>query len=304
MAYPPQQSCNHNIIIDKRGMELLLHGTPAFPIAFYDVDFVHEEFLWHWHNEFEIGIVEEGELLIFIGSDQHRLKSGDAYFVNSGILHAGHSIDQLPCRVHLLVFHAMLVGGSSDSVFWQDYIRPLTEDPSMQGLCFFSDVPSQKPAIAAILDAWRSYEDHTPGYPFKVRNSLSDLLLLICKNADNPHEIPTIRYLRSNHRVQTMMEFIANHYSDPITLKDIAASAAISPSECLRCFRRIIHTTPIQYLQDYRIKQAAGYLKTSTSLISEIARQCGFMEMSYFSRVFRKKYGRSPQEFRKEYQLP
>ena len=97
-----------------------------------------------------------------------------------------------------------------------------------------------------------------------------------------------------------MLDFISRNYADAITLREIATSASISPSECLRCFHSIIHTTPIQYLMDFRIKQAAELLRTTQLQVSEIARRCGFMEMSYFSKVFKMKYGYTPMEFRKQ----
>ncbi len=289
------------ITVNKQGMELLSHGTSAFPVAIYDVDFTIDSFLWHWHDELEFGVVAAGEIDIYIGTNTYRLKAGEAYFANAGILHAGYNVSLQTCRLKMIVFHPSIVGGASGSVFWQDYVKPVIEDRSLQGLYLSPAESSQRLAVEAILAAWQSCADRSPGYPFQVRNILSEILFQISKNQEQPHTNLDMKYLRSNQRVQQMLGYISKHYADSITLREIADSAAVSPSECLRCFHNIIHITPIQYLRDYRINQAAERLKTSSACVSEIARQCGFLEMSYFSKVFRKKYGCSPVEFRREH---
>ena len=80
----------------------------------------------------------------------------------------------------------------------------------------------------------------------------------------------------------------------------IAASAAISPSECLRCFHDMIGTTPNQYLRDQRTQRAAELLCGTGLQVSEIAAQCGFQDASYFARAFRQVYGCGPTEYRRK----
>ena len=81
-------------------------------------------------------------------------------------------------------------------------------------------------------------------------------------------------------------------------MKDIADSATISVSECLRCFQATIGVTPIQYVKQYRIQKAAELLIASDRTISDIGGQCGFYDMSYFSKEFRKIYSCTPSEYR------
>lgn len=289
------------IVVNKVDMEVFAHGTVAFPVAFYDVDFSVEQFLWHWHDEFEIGVVMEGKMLVTIGSKEYTLKTGEAYFANAGVLHAGrnHAIGE-PCRLHIIVFHPVLISGDTRSIFWQEFVHPLMEDHSLQGLHLSKGTLIQQQVVAAVSTAWQSYAEKTPDYPFRVRQQLSDLVFLISKRQKGPQGNLTPKYLRDSQRTQRMMDFISRNYADAITLREIATSASISPSECLRCFHSIIHTTPIQYLMDFRIKQAAELLRTTQLQVSEIARRCGFMEMSYFSKVFKMKYGYTPMEFRKQ----
>ena len=103
----------------------------------------------------------------------------------------------------------------------------------------------------------------------------------------------------TERRLRFFLIFIENHYQEDISLTDIAASAHVSKSECLRCFQTHLHTTPYRYLVDVRLKHAVNHLCSSHGTISEIALRSGFNHFSHFSRSFRAKTGMSPKEFRK-----
>ena len=96
-----------------------------------------------------------------------------------------------------------------------------------------------------------------------------------------------------------MIQYIQDHYREPISLEEIAASASISESELFRCFHTVIGTTPASYLKQYRLQQAARLLLTTDWKIMEIGQHCCFQEMSYFAKAFRRAYGRSPSAYRK-----
>ena len=97
-----------------------------------------------------------------------------------------------------------------------------------------------------------------------------------------------------------MLSWVHSHFDAELSTASIAASASISESECLRCFRRTIGTTPIQYLKQYRLQQAAKQLTETDRKVSDIAAGCGFQDMSYFTRGFREAMGCVPTEYRKK----
>lgn len=103
---------------------------------------------------------------------------------------------------------------------------------------------------------------------------------------------------RDNARIKEMLTFIQANYSREITIEEIASACAVSTSECIRCFRATINTTPIAYLKSYRLQQAALKLQLTTDKISAIAESCGFQEMSYFAKSFKEVYGSTPSAYR------
>ena len=106
--------------------------------------------------------------------------------------------------------------------------------------------------------------------------------------------------MRDGERIKIMLQYIQEHYNEELILAKIAESAAVSENECLRCFRSMIGSTPIQYVKQVRIQKAADLLLSTNRKISDIGAECGFQEMSYFAKTFRELKGCTPGEFRRK----
>ena len=286
--------------VDSHGRELVDHGTTAFPIACYHDDWSKDSLPWHWHEEWELAVITEGSAVVVIGNEKVTLHAGEGFFANSGVLHSCWNAGTGACRFHSLVFHPRLVGGSLDSVFHQRYVRPLLDHPALESLFLFPSIPWQKTVLDAMEAAWAQCVLEPEGYEFRVRAELSQLIFLLWQHMPSAKFQPDTHSLRDAERIKAMLTFIQEHYGQELSTKAIAASAMISESECLRCFRNTIGTTPIQYLKQYRIQQAATLLTTTGNRISDIASECGFQDMSYFTKSFRESKGCVPTEYRKK----
>ncbi|MEH2957231.1 AraC family transcriptional regulator [Candidatus Merdisoma sp. JLR.KK006] len=287
-----------DIPVDKHGRELKSHDT-AFPIGCYLDNLTVDAVPWHWHNELEAVIIAEGSCTFFVDSEKYILKKGDGIFVNSNFLHTVLDNDCINCQLHSITFHPRLVGGSLDSVFWQKYLQPLLTDPSFRCIFLSQRIAWQKEALEVIEAAWQSVVFEPSGYEFRVRSFLSHLIWLSVSHRPVVQSVPSEKSLRDGERIKIMLQYIHDHYAEEINTCQIAGSAMISASECLRCFRSTIGITPIKYVKQYRIQQAAKLLATTTQKIISIGTLCGFQEMSYFARSFKAQMGCLPTEYRK-----
>ena len=93
--------------------------------------------------------------------------------------------------------------------------------------------------------------------------------------------------------------YLSENCNQNILLSDLAEMCSMSISTMLRHFHKVFGTTPIDYLKKIRLDRATALLMSTDLRISEIADQCGFYSSSYFISVFRKKFGKTPEEFRK-----
>lgn len=114
---------------DRRGRELIAHGTPLFPVACYHDDIRDAAVPWHWHDELEALVVEAGTARVSANGADHLVRQGEGLLINAGVLHGVWPEGQGACLLRSVVFHPRLVGGSVDSIIWQKYLEPLLSDP-------------------------------------------------------------------------------------------------------------------------------------------------------------------------------
>lgn len=284
---------------DQQGRELVEHGTPLFPVACYHDNISQAYVPWHWHDELEILTVEAGIARVSVNGTDHLVGQGQGFFVNAGALHGVWPEGTEPCTLRSVVFHPRLVGGSVDSIIWQKYLEPLLSDSCRPCVYFSNGQEWERAASGAIQEAWQVCVSEGEGFEFEVREQLSRLIFLLAKNCPATEKKPSEKTLRDGERVKAMLQYIQEHYGGELTLAEIAGSACVSENECLRCFRGMIGSTPIQYVKQLRIQKAAELLASTDQKISDIGAECGFQEMSYFAKTFRELKGCTPGAFRR-----
>lgn len=275
--------------------ELQPHGTIEFPCAAYasrHTDAPGDTIPWHWHEELEVIYAAAGTLKLQIPGKEYLLHEGSLVMLNGNVLHSlsGHPAGEL----RSLVFSPFLITGGADTVFYKNYVRALLACP------VFS-VWQAEPGtdVKQFSAAFSAMETDAFAYEFTVRENLSQLLLhcyaqlLPRLSAQKPAKSA------DTVRIEQMLQYMQASYAEPITLADIAQAAGLSERECLRCFRRTIGDSPVQYLLKYRLMQGAALLRASPAAsIAEVSAACGFDSPSYFSKQFRRFYQRPPREYR------
>lgn len=296
------QTCGLNL--NNAQKELYPHGTPGFLCAAYKgfyTDKPEQTIPWHWHEELEIAYVKSGSIKFCIPSKSFLLTQGDCIVINSNILHMASASPQ--CQLLSLVFHTRLITGSNDSAFATKYLSPLTTHAPFDGFLFQEAEHSL--GTSAFLQAFEALACDAPGFEFTVRNALSQICYFLYEQfkpktisketGENPDQI----------RIRTMLEYIHDHFSEPVSLSDIAKAADIGERECLRCFKRNIELSPMQYLLKYRVTKGAELLlREPEKSVSQIGLLCGFDSPSHFSKMFRRFYDCAPKEYRSNAIIP
>jgi AraC-like DNA-binding protein len=104
-----------------------------------------------------------------------------------------------------------------------------------------------------------------------------------------------------SRRVLKVKNYISENYQHEIRLSDMASLAGMSASAFSRFFKLHTGRNLTDYIIDMRLGYASRQLVDSTDSIAEISYRCGFNNLSNFNRIFRKKKGCSPSEFRENY---
>ena len=290
--------------VDESGKELLTYGTEDFPIAFFDDDLTKVTVPNHWHDELEIVVITEGKVLVRIAGQEFMLAAGDGYFANSAVLHAAE-LRTAAGHQHAMVFSPRVISTPGD-LAWKTYVEPLLGDPQLPFVRLSASVPWQKEILNVSDKAWDLGAHDKADYPVEVPYLLGKVIAGLTRHADTvKNELHyTSKYQRDELRIKKALLFIETNYGSAITIEDIANSAGISVSSCLRLFSSIIGDTPIRYLVRFRLQKAAEeFQRKSERTIAETVYSCGFADASYFNRCFRKEYGMTPSEFIAEQRL-
>jgi len=267
--------------------------------------YVDRAFPWHWHQVIEIVYVDSGLLELHTADIHEILRPGEAYFVNSNVLHDVRAKDKSPgCVFYAHKFEAPMIVEHPSGPLAQKYLFPLYQNPHIPAYVIRPDSPRRIQLISQMLDLVQLARQNFWGQEFEVRSQLWRLWCTLMEETRPLQEQPSPEAVPGSDRIKPMLQFIQENYAEKITLSQIAAAASVSPRECTRCFQRFLNTTPIGYLNDHRVRVAAPLLRQSTQSILSISETCGFSSASYFSKVFQDTMHCTPNEYRKQSRCP
>lgn len=294
-----------NIVTDETLREMKKHGTERFPFQYYQEHFNWnrlETVEWHWHSELEFVEILQGAIECHIGEEIIELREGDTFFINSGVIHkyqAPKVCREKQCMFSDILFLPEIIAPNS-SLIYEKYIRPIV----LYGKPFLVMRQTQaweesvQNLYHHIVNVCLAEEDLTE---LRIQAGVSELWTRLFHYLyREKSEQQENKNILAQARLRKMMQFIWDHFHEKITLDDIAASANISKSAALRCFRSGMQTSPVGYLNDFRLNRAKELLLTSHSTVSEIAVSVGFDNVGYFDRVFRRTFGLTPKQFAKQ----
>ncbi len=283
--------------IDETGLQ----GSLDFPVAIYLDDVTNDYVNWHWHKEFEIGFVTGGTVNVDCGTRKYILKSGDIFFINSDILHSMYNND--PPHISIfksITFDGSVIAGNTNSIFYTKYLLPILSNNNLRDFALKPNDNNYPRLMSLISKIWNAVYSESPDYEITVRNELSNLFRILIHLPENvSYDNNDNNYIQEN-RVQLILNYIHSHYREKITLNDLAQIASVSKTEAMRSFKSIIGQSPIKYLKNYKLQNAAYMIQNTDYSIGQISEICGFDDNSYFSKSFKEIYHCTPHAYRED----
>lgn len=275
-------------------LEPIRHGSFDFPIALYTVDSNHPRYtmMLHWHPEYEILRVNRGKLDVTLDGEPIPVCAGEMLLISGGVTHSGVPHD---CVYECLVFDLRRFAAHNHIVSRQ------VEDILERRLTLCQRLPQDAAGLYAMLDGiFTAMRRRQPGYELTVQGGLYQLLGIVVR--DGLYRRPAAdsrRWKGQQASLKNAVAYIEEHFASPITLDDLARAAGMNRKYFCRFFKEMTHKTPIEYLNCYRVETAGEQLLAGGQTVAEIATGCGFNDMSYFSRMFRRYMGMTPRDYRR-----
>lgn len=293
--------------VDADLRETVTHGTKKNPITaihftsgpgtFYPDSFFVQR---HWHSNIEILFIRRGSFSLELNLENHCVDQGDICIFNSGELH--QLIGQGPGTVHdVLIFDPKILDFSYPDEWQEGWIGPFLSHslllphilhPNSFGYGKVCDILEQMLALGI---------KKQEGWYLQCKILLLQLFAYVSENnLLLPNTALPASEMQKINRYKTIVSYIEEHYSEPVTLQQIAATIPCNPQYLCRFFKTIAGITPIQYLIQHRIERASFLLANTSQPVLEIALDCGFENISYFIRKFKEILGCTPKEYREK----
>ncbi len=269
----------------------------------YIADRRKKEFTYpiHNHSVYELNFVEHAPgVRRIVGDSNEIIGEYDLVLITSPDLE--HVWEQNTCTspdIREVTVQFDLNFGDENSIFNRNPFNSMKKMmmEARKGLCFPMDaimkVYQKIDTLSSIKDGFYAFE--------QFLSILYDLSL-----CDGARPLATSSYAKvdvasDSRRVLKVKNFINENYMKEIRLSDMASLAGMSPSAFSRFFKLHTGRNLTDYIIDMRLGYASRQLVDSTNSIAEISYSCGFNNLSNFNRIFRKKKGCSPSEFRENY---
>ena len=301
-----EQITSNTTIVDKSLKETTNHGTAEFPFAVYlddFSDFQNGYICWHWHDEVQITFIKEGEFTCQIENKKISMHPGDIIFINSRILHQIKPDKKHFGKLYSFLWRPDILTSGIDNDLYKNCIEFITAS-QLKYTYFNTDNSVNNQMQSSLLRIINIVTEKFCFYELRIYNQLSKIWLMLCEYADNTslYNAKTTLYAskkKDEERTKNALDFIKKNFDKNISLDSIAKAALTSRSDLCRCFRRVLDTTPNEFLIQYRIHQALILLENQTLRIVDVSEMTGFCSPSHFGTHFRKYVGCTPLQYRK-----
>ena len=273
------------------------HSAPDFPYNTYicSIPLDFEKVPLHWHDEVEIIYIKKGRGRVTLDFTSLYVEAGDIIIVTPGQLHAIGPAEYSMEYENIIFSLDMLQTGSMDALNAEFF------EPFLAGTIGFEHLICRDhedyPALSSCLNRADTICRTFPkGYRLAIKGYLFEFFYTIFTNST---DIPAPKHEPRLERLKTVLKYIETHYASTISIDEIAAVAGFSASHFMRFFKSAMGTSFTAYLSAYRLSMAARLLILTNDSILDIALSCGYENLSYFNRSFKKRYKKTPSEYRR-----
>lgn len=257
---------------------------------------------YHFHPEYELTYIIEGRGTRYIGDHIDHFSQGDLVLVGSNLPHMWKN-DK--------IYYDPEAGHRSRAIviqFDENFAGPaLWQLPEMESIsALFADARQGlkiKGKTKQVLIGQMLQMLHRSN-----AQRIADLILILCTLAESGHYelLSSLQFASSyagsdGDRLNKVYAHVVNHFTQKITLEEVAQIAHMSPTAFCRYFKSRAHKTFSGFLVETRINYACKLLVNDELSITQVAFEAGFSTGSYFNRQFCRLKGMSPLQYRKEF---
>lgn len=243
----------------------------------------------HYHDYFEIYLLESGERIHMIKDSMFRMQAGELILFSPYIMHHSFGEQDVPFKRIVLYFHKSEV----DS---QELLEALEN-----GSGLYRPEKKDYQFIHSIINQLIDEQENQAPFKQSCEHTLLNILLIyLMRNSIQQQPVK----IEMGNRIDTVINYIHNHYAEDISLQLLAELFYISPYYLCREFKRCTNRTIVQYINVTRIMNAQRKFMETDKNVTQISKETGFSNVTHFNRVFKTVTGMTPLGFKKTLHTP
>lgn len=280
--------------------EQAAHGSHEFPLQVYqDMEYCENGLILynHWHEEAEILFVTEGMMELVVDGISIIAGKNTIVLIPPNQLHGAYQYRDQTCRFTSIVFHPDFISSKNQDAIQAGQLNPFFENSFVSSYVIYgTDLKCE--AVQHLLgELTAAYHASYPYRELLIKGYLYQILFhLLIK--EEKHNIKSTSDYINEERKKKILRYIDENYQNPLNLDSLAKSVSLSREQFCRFFKKSFRSTPVYYLNRYRINRSMVLLRETGLPVIDIALAVGFDSSNYFAVSFRKATGMTPSQFR------
>lgn len=263
------------------------HSFMAYNISSHRFDF-----FWHYHPEYELTLILKGNGRRLVGDSHGSFDSGDLVLIGPDLPHTWVSDGSFKGKTAAVVIQ-----------FSSNFIERFTELSELSAINKLlvqarSGILFKEKKSTTVVEQMKLLPDKNGVEKIiGLLQILQELAKLKHASLASPFYQP-LKGKENENRINKVCQYVQKHAAENMTTHKVAALIHLSPGAFCKFFKRITCKTFSDYVNDIRIANVCRELMATDKQIAEIAYGNGFETLTYFNRVFLKKKGVRPSEYR------
>lgn len=277
-----------------------IHSTDLKKFSYYECK-IPEFFTsvpMHWHDEFELIYIRDGNSFFRIGNDEFESKKGDIIFILSNEIHAIYEKKNCKQTYDAMVFDLEAFGFTTHEKCYQECIFPLMTGTKSVLHKMNEQNEYYEKIKPLVLEAFEAAASSRLEEELLVKSNLSKLLWYLMNYFQSKQTQLSKSTGTGVEALRATLLYISRNYKKKITIKQLAEMNHCSESSFMAQFKKAVGTSAIEYIIQVRVRAVCNLLRDTSDTILEIALDNGFTNLSNFNRHFKRILGLSPKEYR------
>ena len=288
------------ILVDSARRELEKHGTETFPMT------VNHDDLWsfegknvpiHWHNDLEINLIREGEAIFQVYQKSYRVRTGEGFLLNRNVPHSCSSPGNEHVRYSTILVRPDFLYGDFGSDVERKCFQPFLQNSAIPCIYLTGFDENGKEILQKLNQVEEAFDRKRFCYELKIKGLLCEAFAMILYG----HRQELTKFVPANlqelERLEKMLNYLNMHFTEVISLQDLADQVHLSREVCCRLFKKMTGKTITGYLEEYRVNKSFSLVQSGQYSMTQITEMMGFSNPSRFASAFRKRFGCNPGEY-------